>query len=327
LYVDNVDFIVNGGCMMWLIAIIQTLLFVIAAPLLAGLVKNVKCRLQNRTAPPLWQPYLNLNKLFRKEVLIADTTSQLFRAAPYIIFSVTVFACSLVPMLVIDVTASVLNDVIVIVGLLSLVRFFLVMAGMDTGTSFGGMGSSREMLISATAEPALLIIFFAVGTVSMSTNLSVIIDYIGVNHLWMQPSLIFAGLGFALIALAETGRIPVDNPATHLELTMIHEAMILEYSGRYLALIEWAAQIKFMLYAVLFVNLFFSWGITYNLCWSSISISALLLIVKLIMLIVVLGLAESSLAKMRLFRAPYLLSVAFMCGLLSVLVQIIFKVG
>jgi len=311
--------------MVYLTVIVQTLLFIILSPLFAGLVKSVKCRLQNRAAPPLWQPYFNLNKLFRKEVLISDTTSQLFCVAPYIIFSVTVFACSLVPMFIIDATASTINDLIVIAGLLSLARFILAIAGLDTGTSFGGMGSSREMLISTTAEPALLVVFFAVGTVSMSTNLSAIICHLGFNYLWMQPSLIFAGLGFTLIALAETGRIPVDNPATHLELTMIHEAMILEYSGRYLALIEWAAQLKFMLYAVLFIDLFFPWGIAQNLGWCSVSLSVLLLIVKLIVLAVVLGFAESCLAKMRLFRAPYLLSVAFMCGLLSILIRIIFK--
>ena len=312
---------------MWLIAILQTLLFVITAPLLAGVVKNVKCRLQNRTAPPLWQQYLNLNKLFRKEVLLADTTSQLFRVAPYIIFGVTAFACSLVPLFVVVVTNNILADVIVIVGLLSLARFFLVMAGMDTGTAFGGMGSSREMLISAVAEPALLMVLFAVGMMSKSTNLSVIIGDMTSHYLWMQPSLIFAAIGLILVALAETGRIPVDNPATHLELTMIHEAMILEYSGRYLALIEWAAQIKFMLYAVLLVNLFFSWGIATDLSLYGLGLSAFMLVIKLIVLVIALGLAESSLAKMRLFRAPYLLNIAFMCGLLSVLIHIIVKVG
>jgi formate hydrogenlyase subunit 4 len=313
--------------MMWLIAVLQTLLFVIMAPLLAGVLKNVKCRLQNRAAPPVWQPYLNLNKLFRKEVLLADTTSHIFRIAPYIIFGVTVFACSLVPLFIVSNVTSTLTDVIVLVGLLSLVRFFLVMAGMDTGTSFGGMGSSREMMISAIAEPALLIVLFAVGMMSMSTSLSVIIGYMEPHHLWMQPSLIFAAIGLSLVALAETGRIPVDNPATHLELTMIHEAMILEYSGRYLALIEWASQIKFMLYAVLLVNVFFSWGIATDLYWQSIISSVLLLIIKLITLVVALGIAESGLAKMRLFRAPYLLNIAFMCGLLSVLIHIIVKVG
>ena len=312
---------------MCLIVMLQTLIFVVAAPLLAGLLKNIKCRLQNRAAPPMWQPYLNLNKLFRKEVLIASTTSQLFRAAPYIIFSVTVFTCSLVPLFLVNISVNLMTGVIILVGLMSLARFFLVIAGMDTGTSFGGMGSSREMLISAIAEPALLMVFFSVATMSMSTNLSTIISYTIAHELWTQPSLIFAAIGFALVALAETGRIPVDNPATHLELTMIHEAMILEYSGRYLALIEWAAQVKFMLYAVLFINIFFPLGIASSFNLHSICISIFLLTIKLIALVAALGIIESGLAKLRLFHAPYLLNLAFMCGLLSVLMSTLVKVG
>lgn len=313
--------------MMWLVTIAQTLLFVIAAPLLIGVVKWVKCQLQNRQAPPIWQPYLNLNKLFRKEVLIATTTSQLFRLAPYIIFSITVFTCAVVPLVIINTPTTTIADVIVIVGLFALARFFLTLAGMDTGTAFGGMGSSREMLISAIAEPALLMVFFAVAMTAKSTNLATIINQLTLHHLWLQPSLIFAALGFILVALAETGRIPVDNPATHLELTMIHEAMILEYSGRYLALIEWAAQIKFMLYATLFINLFFPWGIASVFSWSDIGLNILVLIFKLLLLVIILGMAEIGLAKIRLFRVPNLLNIAFILGLLAVLIHIIIEVG
>lgn len=312
---------------MWLIAIAQTLLFVIAAPLFAGVMKWVKCQLQNRIAPPIWQPYLNLNKLFRKEVLIATTTSQLFRIAPYVIFSITIFICATVPLLITNTPTTAIADVIVIVGLFALARFFLTLAGMDTGTAFGGMGSSREMLISAIAEPALLMVFFAVAMTAMSTNLAVIINQLALHRLWLQPSLIFAALGFILVSLAETGRIPVDNPATHLELTMIHEAMILEYSGRYLALIEWAAQIKFMLYAILFINLFFPWGIVSDFSWFNIGLSILALVIKLLLLMIILGMSEISLAKLRLFRVPYLLNLAFVLGLLAVLIHIIIEVG
>lgn len=312
---------------MWLIAIIQTLLFVIAAPLVAGMVKFVKCLLQNRSPQPIWQPYLNLNKLFHKEVLIATTTSQLFRAAPYIIFSITVFICALVPLFIVDVQTASIADVIVIVGLFALARFFLTLAGMDTGTAFGGMGSSREMLISAIAEPALLMVFFAVAMTAKSTNLAVIINQLTSHSLLLQPSLIFAALGFILVAIAETGRIPVDNPDTHLELTMIHEAMILEYSGRYLAFIEWAAQIKFMLYAIIFIDLFFPWGIAHNFSWVGIGLGILTLALKLMALTIILGIAEINLAKLRLFRAPYLLNLAFTFGLLAVLIHIIIEVG
>jgi formate hydrogenlyase subunit 4 len=311
---------------MWLIAIAQTLIFVITAPLLAGVMKWVKCKLQNREASPIWQPYLNLNKLFRKEVLIATTTSKLFRITPYIIFSITVFICTIVPLLIINTPTTAIADVIVIVGLFALARFFLALAGMDTGTAFGGMGSSREMLISAAAEPALLMVFFAVAMTAMSTNLAMIVTQLALHHLWLQPSLIFAALGFILVALAETGRIPIDNPDTHLELTMIHEAMILEYSGRYLAFIEWATQIKFMLYAILFINLFFPWGITNDFSWLGIGFSIFALMVKLLLLTIILGIAEINLAKLRLFKIPYLLNLAFILGLLAVLIHIIIEV-
>lgn len=312
-----------GDCMMWLVAIAQTLLFVIAAPLFAGMVKWVKCQLQNRKSPPIWQPYLNLNKLFRKEVLVATTASKLFCIAPYIIFSITVITCAIIPLFIINTPLAGMGDVIVIVGLLALARFFLTLVGMDVGTAFGGMGSSREVLISAIAEPALLMIFFAVSMTAMSTNLVVIINQLLADHSCLQPSLIFAAFGFVLVALAETGRIPIDNPATHLELTMVHEAMILEYSGRYLAFVEWAAQIKLLLYVVLFVDLFFPWGIAHYFSWDDIVWSILVLIFKTIVITIVLGIAEISLAKLRLFRVPYLLNFAFVFGLLAVLIHII----
>lgn len=316
-----------GHYMIWLITITQALLFVIAAPLFMGLVKWIKCQLQNRQSPSIWQPYLNLNKLFRKEVLLATTTSQLFRVIPYLVFSISVSICAIVPLFSINTSTTAIADVIVIVGLFALARFFLALAGMDAGTSFGGMGSSREMLIATIAEPALLMVFFAVAMTAMSTNLTIIINQLTFNHLWLQPSLVFAALGFILVAIAETGRIPVDNPATHLELTMVHEAMILEYSGRYLALIEWAAQIKFMLYAVLFINLFSPWGIARSCSWLNIGFSILILMLKLLTLAMILGIAESGLAKLRLFRVPYLLNLAFIFGLLAVLIHIIIEVG
>jgi formate hydrogenlyase subunit 4 len=285
----------------------MTALIIILAPLFFGIVKWVKCYLQNRTSPPIWQPYLNLNKLFHKQVLIADTTSQIFRATPYIIFGIMIFICAFLPYI----------DVILLIGLLSLSRFFLILAGMDTGTAFGGMGSSRENLISSVAEPALLIALFAAAIIAGSTNLAVIVSKLSQVHFWIQPSLIFAAAAFALVALAETGRIPIDNPATHLELTMIHEAMLLEYSGRYLALMEWAAQIKFMLYAVLLINIFFAFGNNFNITFLGL---------KLIILIIILGASESCLAKLRLFRVPYLLNIAFLFGLLSILTHFIIEV-
>lgn len=311
----------------WTTVIIQTLLFVAGAPLLTGVVKWVKCQLQNRTSPPIWQPYLNLNKLFRKEVLISTTTSSLFRFVPFLVFSITIIICATVPLFIINTAANTATDVIVIIGLFALIRFLLALAGMDTGTAFGGMGSSREMLISAIAEPAITMVFFAIAMSAASTNLSIIIEHLSSFNLYLHPSLILAAFGFVLVALAETGRIPIDNPSTHLELTMIHEAMVLEYSGKYLALLEWSAQIKLMLYAALFINIFFPWGITNHLVWSAIGWSVFIFICKITTLTVILGITEINLAKLRLFRAPYLLNLAFIFGLLAVLIHIIVEAG
>ena len=311
----------------WLTSIIQALLFVISAPLVAGIIRWVKCQLQNRTAPSIWQPYFNLNKLFRKEVLIASTTSTLFRIIPYLIFSITVIISAVVPLFIINTTNNAIADVIVIIGLFALIRFLLALAGMDTGTTFGGMGSSREMFISSLAEPAIAMVFFAIAMTASSTNLANIIEYLISYNVYLGPSLILAAFGFVLVALAETGRIPIDNPSTHLELTMVHEAMILEYSGKYLALLEWSSQIKFMLYATLLINIFFPWGISDHLVGIDISFSIFIFICKMIVLIVGLGIAEANLAKLRLFRAPYLLNLAFLFGLLAVLTHIIIEVG
>lgn len=311
----------------WLLAVLKAFLFVFFAPLLLGLVKAIKCKLQNRQGSSVLQPYRSLIKLFRKDVHVPTTSSYIFRITPYLIFSVTILASTIIPLLVVNMPGAAIADVIVLVGLFALARFFLALAGMDVGTAFGGMGSSREMLIAAIAEPALLMVFFTLAMIASSTNIAVIIGNLLHQQLFFRPSLLFAALGFALVAIAETGRIPVDNPATHLELTMIHEAMILEYSGRHLALIEWAAQIKFMIYCVLLVNLFFPWGIATDVTWSAMLFSSFMLIFKLITLCIVLAVAETNLAKLRFFRAPFLLNLAFLLCLLGMLDHIILEVG
>ncbi|RMG38330.1 MAG: formate hydrogenlyase, partial [Gammaproteobacteria bacterium] len=252
------DFLTPGG---WALALLQAILYAAGAPLLVAWVKRVKSRLQTRRGPALLQPYRDLYKLLGKEALVAHTASPVFRAAPYIVFGATLVAASVIPLLAVELPTAAIADVIVLVGFLALARFFLALAGMDVGTAFGGMGSSREMLISALAEPAMLMAVFTLTMSAHSTNLSTVIEHVLDSGLLLRPSFLFALLGLLLVAVAETGRIPVDNPATHLELTMVHEAMILEYSGRHLALMEWAAQIKLMLYAVLLSNVFLPWGI------------------------------------------------------------------
>jgi len=309
----------------WLLALTQTLLWVAAAPLFASWIRRIKCRLQNRRPPPLLQPYRDLRRLFCKEIVLADTASTLFRLAPYVVFGTTVLAASVVPLLLVQIPMAAMADAIVLVGLFALGRFFLALAGMDVGTSFGGMGASREMTVAALAEPAMLMVIFTLAMVANSTNLSTIIEQMLIQPFALRPSLLFALLALVMVGIAETGRIPIDNPATHLELTMIHEAMILEYSGRQLALMEWAAQLKLLIYAVLVSNLFFPWGIAMTATPTSVAVAAAALTFKLVSLGTMLAVAESSVAKMRLFRVPTFLAVAFTLALIGMLSFVILE--
>ncbi len=310
----------------WLLAILQTGLFAAAAPLFGGWVKWVKCRLQNRQGPPPWQPYRDLAKLFRKEVVLAEPASPIFRAAPYIVFSVTALAGSVIPLVAVGLPTSAIADVIVLVGFFALARFFLALAGMDVGTAFGGMGSSREVTISSLAEPAMLLAVFTLAMSVASTNLSTMIGKLAGAPFQLHPSFIFAAMGMVLVALAETGRIPVDNPATHLELTMIHEAMILEYSGRHLALMEWGAMLKLLIYGVLLVNLFIPWGVARDLAPAALALGLGAILLKLLLLGAGLAAGETALAKMRLFRVPQFLGLAFILSLLGMLSHVILEV-
>ena len=231
------------------------------APLLTGWVNQCRAWLQNRSAPPLLQPYYTLSKLFHKDVLLAHNASTLFRAAPYIIFSCMALAAAIVPTLSTELIFAPAADAIALVGLFALARVFIALAGMDVGTAFGSLGARREMLIGFLAEPALLMVFFTASLISKSTSLATIVDTLVNTDFVIYPSLAFAGVAFTMVSLAENARVPVDNPTTHLELTMIHEAMILEYSGRHLALIEWAASLKLFAYSCLGIALFLPMGI------------------------------------------------------------------
>lgn len=311
--------------MNWVVAVLQTILFVALAPLLTGWLKFCKCRLQNRQAPSLLQPYRDLLKLTRKQPVVAEQASWLFTRAPYIIFSATVLAASVVPLITVDLPTTAIADVIVLVGFFASARFFLALAALDIGTAFGGMGSSREMTISSLAEPAMLMAIFTLTMTASTTNLSFAIVHVLNEGLVLRPSFVFALFALVLVAIAETGRIPVDNPATHLELTMIHEAMILEYSGRHLALIEWASQLKLMLYGVLIANIFFPWGIAEHFSAQALGYGLLAIIGKLALLAVLLAVSETLVAKMRLFRVQEYLSFAYLLGLLGMLSHIILE--
>jgi len=310
----------------WALAVIQAGFLAFAAPFLSGWVKWVKCKLQCRQGPPPWQPYRDLSKLFQKECLLSYQASPVFRMAPYLVFSVTALAGSVMPAIAVGLPTSAIADVIVLVGFFALARFFLALAGMDIGTAFGGMGSSREMMVSSLAEPAMLMAVFTLAMTVSSTNLDSMIFNLLVGPVQLYPSFIFAGMGLLLVTVAETGRIPVDNPATHLELTMIHEAMILEYTGRHLALMEWAAMLKLMIYGVLIANLFIPWGVALVLTPAALAIGLAAITGKLLLLGTLLAVAETGLAKMRLFRAPQFLGLAFILCLLGMLSHVILEV-
>ena len=308
-------------------AALQTLLFVSAAPLLLGWIRRVKCHLQNRAAPSLFQPYRDLAKLLQKHVVLADRASWIFRATPYVVFASTILAAACVPLVALKLPTAAIADVIVLVGFLALGRFFLALAGMDIGTAFGGMGSSREMMIGALAEPVMLMAVFTLSMTASTTNLSEAVGYTLDSGLVLRPSFMFAMLGLMMVAVAETGRVPVDNPATHLELTMVHEAMILEYSGRHLALIEWAGAIKLMIYFALIANIFLPWGIATELTLDQLGVGAVAIIAKLALLGVVLSVWEAVMAKMRLFRVPQFLGFAFLLALLGMLTHVVLETG
>jgi len=302
----------------WLTQLAQIVLVLAAAPLLTGVTRRIRARLLRRRGPPLLQPYRDLLKLIRKEVVVAENASWLFRAAPYIIFASTWVAAALVPTFATGLALGAAADLIVIVALLGTARFMLALAGLDVGTSFGGIGASREMMFATLAEPAMLMAVFTLSLFAGSTELSSISAFMAGPHAELNLSLALALVALIIVAIGENARIPVDNPATHLELTMVHEAMILEYSGRHLAVIEAAASVKLLLYLSLIACVFAPWGT------ASADAGALACLLglaawaaKLLLLGFLLSLLETAIAKMRVFRVPDFLGVALMLGLLA----------
>ena len=302
---------------------VQMALVLLAAPLLTGLVRRLKARLNRRRGPPLLQPYRELWRLLHKDVVLAESASWLFRAAPYVIFAATWVGAALVPTFATGLEFSWAADLIAVIAFLGTARFFQALAGMDVGTSFGGIGSSREMMIASLAEPAMLMIVFTVALIAGSTQLSTVAEVM-VAGVGLRVSLALALVALIMVAIAENGRIPIDNPATHLELTMVHEAMVLEYSGRHLALIELAAALKLVLYLSLIACLFVPWGMAAagaGAGLAAIGIAAWM--VKLALGGALLALFETSIAKMRVFRVPNFLGAALMLGLLATLLRFV----
>jgi formate hydrogenlyase subunit 4 len=298
----------------------QMLLVLLLSPLLTGFVRKVKARLLRRQGPPLTQPYRDLIRLMRKDVVLAESASWLLRVIPYIVFAGTWVAASLVPTFRGGLLFSWSADLIAIIALIGSARFFLALAGLDVGTSFGGMGSSREVMIASLAEPAMLMIVFTLALIAGSTQLSTMADYLVTGEAGLRVSLALALLALIMVAIAENARIPVDNPATHLELTMVHEAMVLEYSGRHLALIDLSAELKLLLYVSLIACLFAPWGIAaQGAPPAALLIGIVSYVLKLAVGGFLLAVFETSIAKMRVFRVPEFLGAALMLGLLATL--------
>jgi len=299
---------------------VQVLLVLALAPLLIGYTRKVRARLLRHRGPPLLQPYRDLLRLIHKDAVVADTASWLFRVAPYLIFSATWVAATVVPTFATDLAFNRSADLIVIVALLGTARFFLALAGLDVGTSFGGIGSSREMMVAALAEPAMLMLVFTLSLLAGSTQLSSVVVFMAGPDVGVRISLALSLFGLILVGIAESGRIPVDNPATHLELTMVHEAMVLEYSGRHLAMIELAASLKLLVYLSLIVAIFAPWGMaTAGSGIGAHVAGAVVYVGKLAGGGLALAVFEASMAKMRVFRVSQFLGMALMLGLLGTL--------
>ena len=299
--------------------LMQMTLVILIAPLLTGLVRAVKARLTRRRGPPLLQPYRDLARLVRKEAVVADSASWLFRTTPYVVLAATWVAAALIPTFATGLLFSWSADLIAIVALLGSARFFLALAGLDVGTSFGGLGASREAMFASLAEPAMIVIVFSLALIAGSTQLSTVAAAM-TSGVGLRVTLGMALIALVIVAIAENGRIPVDNPATHLELTMVHEAMILEYSGRHLAVIELASMLKLTLYVSLIVCVFVPLGIAIADAGVGDRLAgAAFYVAKLGVAGVLLGVFETSIAKMRVFRVPDFLGAALMLGFLGAL--------
>lgn len=304
--------------------LIEIIAALAVAPIFLGWVNQCRAWLQNRSAPSLWLPYRNIRKLFHKNAAIATHASALFRLAPYVVFGAMVTAAAIIPSMGTDLPFTSAADAIALVGLFATARVFISLAAMDIGTAFGTLGARREMMVGFLAEPALLMVVFVASLISATTALPGITESLGTRALGIYPSLAFTAVAFTMVLLAENARIPIDNPSTHLELTMIHEAMLLEYSARHLALMEWASALKLFNYATIGFALFVPWGVsTAEGGPGALIASVPLLVAKLAIAGVALAVLETLSAKLRVFRAPEFLAMAFLLAVLGLLVHLL----
>jgi formate hydrogenlyase subunit 4 len=311
-----------------IISFFQIIFILALAPLLSGIIKKIKAFFQIRKGASIFQPYYDIAKLLRKDSVVSENVSWIFHAAPVISFAAVLTAGLIVPVFISNMPFSFAGDLIAVIYLFALARFFTALASLDAGSSFGGMGGSREMFVASMVEPALMLSIFAVALNVGSTNLSHISQIVSaMGPSAISPYHLLAFVAFFIIAIAETGRIPVDNPATHLELTMIHEAMILEYSGKQLAIVELGAMVKQLLIFSLLVNIFLPWGIANDVGFVNMAIALIVYLIKIIVIGALMAIVETSTAKWRLFRLPDLLSVSLMLSFLSLVSFIIVKGG
>ncbi len=301
------------------ITVLQVVIVLAIAPVFIGWLNMLKCWSQGRSSAGLLQPYRDIAKLFVKDIVLAKNASWIFRFTPYLVFSVPVVASVIIPIISTNLLLSPTADIIVLIALFATARFFTALAGMDIGTAFGGMGASREMMIASLTEPAILMAIFTVSLAGKSTSLAHIAQVFASSVPIMRPSLVFAAIAFAVVILVEGGRIPVDNPSTHLELTMVHEAMILEYSGRHLALIEWGSMMRVFLFVTLGVACFVPWGIAKTGNITEIALSFFFMIIKVGIIGAGIVFVETGIAKMRLFRLTEFLGGAFLMATLGML--------
>ncbi|MGH8719209.1 MAG: respiratory chain complex I subunit 1 family protein [Burkholderiales bacterium] len=313
---------ITGGI---IFQVLQSVLVVLIAPLMLGWVNQCRAWLQNKSGAGIWQPYRVLNKLFHKDAVVAHNASPLFLATPYILFGCMWLAVGIVPVLATSLPFAPAADVIALVGLFALARVFVSLAAMDVGTSFGTLGARREMMIGFLAEPAMLMTLFTASLISQSTSLATIVETLGQREFVIYASMAFAAVAFLMVLLAENARIPIDNPSTHLELTMIHEAMILEYSARHLALVEWAASLKLTAYVAIGIAMFLPWGIAEAGDWAALPFALAALVLKLLAAGAGLALLETLSAKMRIFRAPEFLGTAFLLATLGMLTHFLLE--
>ena len=309
-----------------LLQLLQFLLVLTLAPGLTGLVRKVKARLMARRGPPLLQPYRDLIRLLRKEAIVADNASWVFRFAPYLTFTAVWLAAALVPTFAQRLPLSPIADLIALVAIIGAARFAMALAGLDVGTSFGGIGASREVMVAALAEPAMLLVIFTAALLLGTTSLPDIAGYLATTSVGLRVSLGLGLVALIMVAIAENARVPVDNPATHLELTMIHEAMILEYSGRHLAMMEAAAMVKLLFFISLIACLFAPWGMALGQpSAADLGIGIASYFGKLVLAGLLLAGFETSIAKMRVFRVGEFLAAALLFGLLAVVFLFVTK--